>query len=190
MDAIAVTIATAGSHVGVAPLGTSLTGEQAAQLGRLGVDPIVGTDADLPGQVAAERDFWMLTPYGLDPGYAQFPEGLDPADVLELRGPSQLREALVDARPLAEILVEERLANLPRAQAIPEAAQIVAARPSTRWATGTDRISSRLHASMATVQRDLHTAVAEWNRAPRVAAQKPLQNSTEVRARLAAAGPR
>jgi DNA primase len=112
MDAIAVTIATEGSHVGVAPLGTSLTGEQAAQLGRLGVDPIVATDADLAGQVAAERDLWMLTPYGLDPGYAQFPEGLDPADMLALRGPAQLREALVDARPLAEVLVEECLANL------------------------------------------------------------------------------
>ena len=190
MDAIAVTIATAGSHVGVAPLGTSLTNEQAAQLGRLGVDPIVATDADLPGQVAAERDFWMLTPYGLDPGYAQFPEGLDPADMLELRGPSQLREALVGARPLAEVLVEERLTNLPPAQAIPEAAQIVAARPSARWAAGTDRISSRLQASMATVRRDLHTAVTEWNRDPRNAAQKPLQNITEVRARLAAASSR
>src|SRR5450759_985315 len=187
MDAIAVTIGAAGSYVGVASLGTSLTNEQAAQLGRLGVDPLVATDADLPGQVAAERNFWMLTPYGLDPGYAQFPEGLDPADMLELRGSSQLRETLVDARPLAEVLIEGRLANLPPAQAIPEAAQVVAARPSARWAAGSDRISSRLQASMATVQRDLHTAVAEWNRDPRNAAQKPLQNITEVRARLAAA---
>ena len=187
MDAIAVTIATAGSHVGVAPLGTSLTNEQAAQLGRLGVDPIVATDADLAGQVAAERDFWMLTPYGLDPSYARFPEGLDPADMLALRGRSALREALVSARPLAEVLVEERLANLPPTEAIPAAAQIVAARPSTKWATGTDQISSRLRTSMATVRRDLHSAVAQWNRDPRKAAQKPLQNITQVRARLAAA---
>jgi DNA primase catalytic core len=190
MDAIAVTIGAAGSHVGVAPLGTSLTNEQAAQLGLLGVDPIVATDADLAGQVAAERDFWMLTPYGLDPAYAQFPEGLDPADILALRGPCQLREALVDARPLAEVLVEERLTNLPPAQAIPEAAQVVAARPSARWATGTDRISSRLQASMATVQRDLLKVVSEWNRDPNKAANKPLQNITEVRARLAAASAR
>jgi DNA primase len=140
--------------------------------------------------VAAERDFWMLTPYGLDPGYAQFPEGLDPADMLALRGPAHLRKALVGARPLAEVLVEERLTNLPPAQAIPEAAQIVAARPSARWATGTDRISSRLPASMATVRRDLHAAVTQWNRDPRNAANKPLQNITEIRARLAAASTR
>jgi len=190
MDAIAVTIATAGSHVGVAPLGTSLTNEQAAHLGRLGVDPIVATDADLAGQVAAERDFWLLTPYGLDPGYAQFPEGLDPADMLALRGPTRLREALVGARPLAEVLVEERLANLPPARAIPAAAQVVAARPSAQWAAGTDQISSRLQASMATVRRALHSAVTEWNHDPRKAVQKPLQNITEVRVRLAAAATR
>jgi DNA primase catalytic core len=190
MDAIAVTIATAGSHVGVAPLGASLTNEQAAQLGRHGVDPIVATDADLAGRVAAERDFWMLTPYGLDPGYAQFPEGLDPADMFALRGTSSLRETLVGARPLAEVLVDERLANLPAAQARAEAAQVVAARPSTRWAVGAERISGRLRASMTVVRRDLHTAVTQWNRDPRKAAQKPLQNITEVRARLAAASTR
>ena len=99
-------------------------------------------------------------------------------------------EALVGARPLAEVLVEERLANLPPAQAIPEAAQVVAARPSARWADDAERISSRLQASMATVQREVHTAVAEWNRDPRAAAQKPLQNITEVRERLAAASSR
>jgi len=190
MDAIAVTIATAGSHVGLAPLGTSLTQEQAARLGRLGVDPIVATDADLAGQVAAERDFWMLTPHGLDPGYAQFPEGLDPADMLELRGPSALRDALAKARPLADVLVEERLANLPAAQARAQAAQVVAARPSSRWAVSTERISGRLRVSMAVVHRDLHPAVAEWNRDPRKAAQKPLQNITEVRRRLTAAANR
>ncbi len=73
MDALAVTLATAGptsgSHlgryVGLAPLGTALTEEQAIALARLfqatGRDPIVATDADLPGHLAAERDFWILT---------------------------------------------------------------------------------------------------------------------------------
>ena len=184
MDAIAVTIATVGSHVGLSPLGTSLTSEQAAQLSRPGVDPIVATDADLAGQLAAERDFWILTPYGLDPGYAQFPEGLDPADMLALRGNAPLRQALLGARPLAEVLVEERFANLPPAQARADAAQVVAARPSARWAAGTDRIGSQRQASMTIIRRDLRTAVAEWNRGPREAAQKPLQKINEVRARL------
>ena len=63
MDAIAVTLASGGRYIGVAPLGTSLTDEQASQLAAIGRDPIVATDADIAGRVAAERDFWMLTPY-------------------------------------------------------------------------------------------------------------------------------
>ncbi|MCB0913897.1 MAG: transfer protein Tra, partial [Propionibacteriaceae bacterium] len=49
MDAVAVTIASAGLYLGVAPLGTSLTDEQAAQLAAVGRDPIVARDADLAG---------------------------------------------------------------------------------------------------------------------------------------------
>jgi DNA primase catalytic core len=56
MDAIAVTLAGQGRYLGVAPLGTSLTEEQAHQLARLGAQPIVATDADLAGRIAAERD--------------------------------------------------------------------------------------------------------------------------------------
>ncbi len=39
MDAIAVTLASRGRYIGVAPLGTSLTDEQAAQLARIAVHP-------------------------------------------------------------------------------------------------------------------------------------------------------
>ena len=74
IDAIAVTLAGDGRYIGVAPLGTSLTDEQATQLAHHGIDPIVATDADVPGQVAAERAFWHLTPHGLNPRYATWPE--------------------------------------------------------------------------------------------------------------------
>jgi DNA primase catalytic core len=87
MDAIAVTLSSGGRYIGVAPLGTSLTDEQANQLARIGRNPIVATDADIAGRVAAERDFWILTPYRLDPGYAQLPEGSDPADLFARHGP-------------------------------------------------------------------------------------------------------
>ena len=69
---------------------------------------------------------------------------------------------------------------------MPEAARVVAARPSARWAAGTERISGRLRTSMTVVRRDLHSAVSEWNRDPRKAAHQPLQNTAEVRARLTA----
>ncbi|HZI98263.1 MAG TPA: MobF family relaxase, partial [Actinomycetales bacterium] len=190
MDAIAVTIATGGSHLGVAPLGTSLTDDQAAQLGRLGADPIVATDADLAGRVAAERAYWLLTPYGRDPTYAQFPQGSDPADLLSMRGPGALRDTLTTARPLADVLVEERTASLPADQARTDAARVVAARPSARWDADADTISARLRVSIAEVRRDLHSLTREWNRDPRSAARTPLQKVSAVRARLAAADSR
>ena len=133
MDAIAVTLASAGRYLGVAPLGTSLTDEQAAQLAaRIGRDPIVATDADLAGQVAAERDFWMLTPHGLDPGYARFPDGLDPADLLAQRGPAALAAALASGQTLGDQLLSERLDNLAPEQARVAAMRVLAARPEPR----------------------------------------------------------
>ena len=136
MDAIAVTLASAGRYLGVAPLGTSLTDEQASQLATIGRDPIVATDADLAGQVAAERDFWMLTPHGLDPGYARFPEGLDPADLLAHRGPAALTAALASGQTLGDQLLSERLDNLAPEQARVAAMRVLAARPEPRLGAG------------------------------------------------------
>jgi len=78
MDAIAVTLATCGRYIGVAPLGTSLTDEQAHQLAGIGRQPIFATDADLAGRIAAERDFWILSCYRLDPLHARLPAGTQP----------------------------------------------------------------------------------------------------------------
>ncbi|MGB6022700.1 MAG: toprim domain-containing protein, partial [Ornithinimicrobium sp.] len=57
MDAVAVTLATGGSYVGVAPLGTSFTNDQAEQLLNAFplARPVVATDADVAGHVAAEK---------------------------------------------------------------------------------------------------------------------------------------
>jgi len=56
MDAIAVTLAGQGAFVGVAPLGTALTEEQTLLL-RGGPPPVIATDADNAGHVAAENTF-------------------------------------------------------------------------------------------------------------------------------------
>ena len=129
LDAIAVTLASSGRYIGVAPLGTSLTDEQATQLAQHEIDPIVATDADIPGRVAAERAYWHLTPHGLSPRYAKWPDGTDPADVLTFDRPAALVATLNRARPLADALVEERLTHLPPGQARTEAIQIIAAQP-------------------------------------------------------------
>ncbi|GAA3519159.1 MobF family relaxase [Nocardioides daeguensis] len=191
MDAVAVTIASAGLYVGVAPLGTSLTDEQAAQLASIGRDPIVATDADLAGQVAAERDFWMLTPHGLDPGFARFPDGLDPADLLAQRGPAALTAAVASGQPafrsLGDHLLTERLDNLAPEQARVAAMRILSARPSRAWEPGVNQVRARLQLSQMQARRDLRDAVKTWDADPRKAALAELHKSSDVRARLAAA---
>jgi DNA primase catalytic core len=187
MDAIAVTLAGQGRYIGVAPLGTSLTEEQAHQLAHIGAQPIVATDADLAGRIAAERDYWMLSCYRLDPLYARLPDGTDPADLLALAGPTALTEALAAAQPLAEQLIDERLKNLPPADAVLEAARVVAARPSRHWDQGSTAISSRLGVPTVQVRHALHALVNDSNTDPRQAAQQPLQALGEVKRRISGA---
>jgi DNA primase catalytic core len=188
MDAVAVTIASDGRHIAVATLGTSLTDEQAAQLTAICPHPVVATDADIAGQIAAERDFWLLTPYRLDPLYLRLPEGSDPADLLCRAGPAALTEALDGAQPLAQRLLDERLTNLPPTQALLEAVRVVAARPSRHWHPDSSEISSRLGVPTAQVRQHLLTLVREWNTDPRKAAQQPLQAVNEVKTRISGTG--
>jgi DNA primase len=186
LDAIAVTLATGGRYVGVAPLGTALTDDQAAQLHHLGHrQPIVATDADLPGRVAAERDYWILTPHGHDPLYAQLPDGTDPADLTATGNNAGLVEALAGAAPLAELLIGERFAHLPPAQAALEVVRIVAAQSPDRWETGAQHIADQLRLPANLIQGTLKDLVNAWNRDPRAAAQIPLHNASVVKARLA-----
>lgn len=191
IDAVAITLASHGLYLGVAPLGTSLTDEQTAQLAAVGRDPIVATDADLAGQVAAERDFWMLTPHGLDPGYARFPDGLDPADLLTQHGPAALTAAVASGQPafrsLGDQLLTERMDNLAPEQARVEAMRILSARPSRAWEPGVNQIRARLQLSQMQARRDLRDAVKSWDADPRKAALAELHKSSEVRSRLAAA---
>jgi DNA primase catalytic core len=183
LDAIAVTLASGGRWAGVAPLGTSLTDEQASQLARIGKNPIVATDGDT-GRVAAERDFWVLATHRLDPLYARLPEGSDPADLLTLHGPRTLTAALGQARPLGEQLINERLTTLPPEQAQLEATRVLATRPPTYWDEGSSTISSRLKVPLDAVRQTLLVHVKDWNGDPRRAATKPLQGVNEVKRRL------
>ena len=57
----------------------------------------------------------MLTARGADPRHATLPPGHDPASLLRTAGPAALHQQLLDAPPLADTLINERLANLPPA---------------------------------------------------------------------------
>lgn len=186
-DAIAVTRASHGRYVGVAPLGTNLTGEQATQLRGYGVDPIVATDGDVAGQVAAQRDYWILTPQLLQPRYAALPEGSDPAELLATGSAPQLVDALDQARPLADVLIDERLANLPPVEAALAAAPVIAAQPVDAWERAVHTVAERINVDADVIRSSVAAFIRAWNNDPARLADQQLGLTTQVRDRLTAA---
>jgi hypothetical protein len=184
-DAIAVTLATGGGHVGVAALGTSLTAQQAAQLRGQSRETIVATDADLAGRIAAERDYWLLTAQGLNPGFAQLPEGTDPADLARLDA-SLLASVVRAATVLGNELIDERLAHLAPDQAAVEALNVLAAQPSNYWTAGVEHIASKTEIPSSLIRAGLAGFVHGWNEDPRQSADHQLGRIAEVGDRLAA----
>ena len=109
-DAIAVTIADPGGHAGLAPCGTALTSQQAAQLSqaadlaRTGI--LVAFDSDTAGRKAAIRAHGILRPLT---GRLQSAilDGKDPAEILQRDGPAALRVILREHRqPLSALLID------------------------------------------------------------------------------------
>lgn len=187
MDAIAVTLAGQGRYVGVAPLGTALSEEQADQLAQLGRHPIVATDNDLAGQMAAHRDFWLLAQHGMDPAVASFPDGADPADLLTNQGAHTLLEALEAATPLSQVLLAERLTNLTGDEAINAAAAVLAAASPTRWGDGCQQVAANRAIELGQIRSALARADRAWSADPRAVVSEQLSQMTQVRARIAQA---
>jgi DNA primase catalytic core len=157
VDAIAVTLATAGEYVGVAALGTALTREQARQLRRYTDLPIVATDNDAPGRAAAERDFWILTDLGHDPLHATLPEDTDPAGLVAQERSQELAVALRTSSPLSRVMVEKAIAEHAGGGTIEEVVRIIAAASPIHWsgaithvATSTGRPAAELQTALAT----------------------------------------
>ena len=177
----------------MAPLGTSLTEEQAAQLAHHahhhGVTPVVATDADLAGQIAAQRDYWLLTQHGLDPLAAALRPGSDPADVLALRGAPALRQVLDNSTPLADTLLAERLTNLAGIHAARQAVTILAADHPRTWDNGVAHVANRTGIPAQAVRRELAAAVHAWDADPRAVVSEHIADLAAVRARLATTSP-
>jgi len=124
-DAHAVTVATRGACIGLAPGGTALTSLQVDALGRAvttahrhdeGLAPglagrrvLVAFDADDAGQHAAAAAWPLLQAVGAVTDLVPFPHGSDPAGV----GADALVHALRAAHPLVDLVVDDVLAAWP-----------------------------------------------------------------------------
>ena len=194
-DAIAVSVAGGGRYVGLAALGTSITAAQANLLrpyaGVQGPGVSVATDADVAGQVAAQRAFWMLAARGHAPRHVLLPDGQDPAAVLQQSGPGALRCALDEAQPLARALLDERLSHHSgNPQAVAECADIIAAQPPHTWAEQIDYAAARTGAGVPLVQQAVAAAAPRWTLDPLPCAERQLGNLAGVRTRLQRAAQR
>jgi DNA primase len=114
VDAIA--LAEAGIGSAVAPLGTALTEDQLELLWRAGPEPILCFDGDAAGIRAAwracDRALPMIAP-GRTLYFVLLPDGMDPDDVVRVRGPQAMRDMLEGARPLVDLLWGRELEKEP-----------------------------------------------------------------------------
>jgi DNA primase len=105
MDAIA--LAQAGFEDVVAPLGTALTEQQIERLWSMVETPVLCFDGDSAGQRAADRAMLRAVPM-LKPGYslsvASLPVGIDPDDLIKMKGVPAFQLILDSAKPLADRL--------------------------------------------------------------------------------------
>lgn len=116
LDAVAVTAAAGGRHVGIAPCGTALTASQvellarhAGPLGERGA--VVALDGDPAGRQAAIRTYPLLRTAGIWPYAAVLPDGHDPASLAQHQGPAALGDLLDNSTdtPLVDLVVDQYL---------------------------------------------------------------------------------
>ena len=96
-DALALHMS--GFENAVAPLGTSLTEEQAKLLRRYADKTIICMDADEAGQRAAVRAAGLLLAQGFAVNIAPLPEGDDPDSFVRANGADAFRDLLKESQP-------------------------------------------------------------------------------------------
>ena len=178
LDALAVTAAGAGRYVGLAPLGTSLTDEQAHQLALLahhtGTAPIVAADADPAGEHATERAYWLLTQHGLHPHAITLAPGSDPADTLTRHGSATLHRTLQEATPLAPRVTAHRLQQQTGLEAIRRSVAVVAADHPEHWDASTRHIADMTRLPVPVVRRELAHALRQRAADPRAVTEQQI----------------
>lgn len=112
MDVIALHMA--GIKTAVAPLGTAITEQHLQRLWYITKEPVICLDGDKAG-IGAMNRVANLALTMLEPGatlkFSLLPDGLDPDDFINKNGVEPLRQLLRNAKPLSEILWEDKKAE-------------------------------------------------------------------------------
>ncbi|UUW92511.1 MobF family relaxase [Pimelobacter simplex] len=158
MDALAITLGSNGTAVGIAPMGTALTVSQIKLL-RTHIDMVngrdriaVATDSDPAGRKSAQKAFWHLTAADLDPTHLDLPDGLDPARLFETQGAAAITAAIENLAPLGDAMIDHLLRTAGhwsdtavRQKLIHQTARILAARGADTWREASERLRNQLH---------------------------------------------
>ncbi len=158
LDAIAITLGTAGCYTGLAPLGTSLTDHQAALLADQ-ERVVLATDNDAAGNTAADKGHFKLAVHRTNSLRADLPDGSDPAELLITHGPEALTRCLDDATSITDRIVSSASDDAAIDRAL---TAIAAAHPGT-WQQSLERLSQQTRTSEGQLQARLVTHVARWN---------------------------
>ena len=108
----------AGIEEAIAPMGTALTEEQIAGIGRLATTVVVVFDGDTAGQRAAQKAIPLFVDAGILGGrIARLPAGVDPDDFVRQpdRGADAFRRLVEGARPMLDQFIQDAAsdANVP-----------------------------------------------------------------------------
>jgi DNA primase len=118
MDAIAFHASGVGNAV--APLGTSFTDSQAGLLKRFAGTAILCFDSDEAGIKAAERAIAITESAGMTVRALRLDGAKDPAEILEKKGPGQLKKNAVSTITSDEFILENAILKLHEGGAQPQ----------------------------------------------------------------------
>ncbi|CAN5160962.1 DNA primase [soil metagenome] len=124
----------AGVMTAVATCGTALGEDHFDLLRRFSDRVVLAFDSDQAGAGAALRGDQLRTPVDLDFDLrvAEFPGGMDPADLVQAHRGAELSEAITKSRPLLQFRIEKEVGRQPvsepegRARAIRNTARLLA----------------------------------------------------------------
>ena len=119
----------AGIENVVCSMGTALTEKQLSELSKLGDRVLLAMDSDSAGQKAMLRAEEVARGKNISLRVVQMPDGLDPADLAQQRGPDAVREAVADSVPFVRFRVEAELEAGDTSTAEGKDAVIAALRP-------------------------------------------------------------
>jgi DNA primase len=100
-----------GIEEAVAPMGTALTAEQIAILGRLAKTVVVVFDGDAAGQRAASKVIPMFVEADVDGRLARMPTGIDPDDFVRQNGAEAFRRLVDGARSMIDQFIQNAAAE-------------------------------------------------------------------------------